>query len=182
MKKTIMLLTALAALGLAAANSFDGVLFVRPSWTYKKTGGSSTLSQSFDDFLQWRHADGTNAYQMQVICVDTRTLTNSQEHIVSLASFADGFGDTRSFRTVRFLALQTASNNVDAVQLGGAADAPFWSWAAYTNDAVVVQPGGLALFVAPQLNGYQVGTSTNLLLKNTGTNSATYYLYVAGNE
>lgn len=182
MKKTIMFLTALAALGLAAANSFDGVLFVRPSWTYEKTGGSSTLSQSFGDFLQWRHANGTNAYQMATVCVDTRTLTNAQEHVISLASFADGFGDVRSFRTVRFMALQAASNNVDAVQLGGAGDAPFAAWIADPSDAVLVPPGGLALFVAPQLNAYQVGVATNLLLKNTGTNSATYYLYVGGNE
>jgi hypothetical protein len=39
----------------------------------------------------------------------------------------------------------------------------------------------MMMIVAPQA-GYTVGTSTNLLVVNTGTNSATYYLYIAGNE
>jgi hypothetical protein len=119
---------------------------------------------------------------MACVAVASATLANGQTNTISLGAIADGFGDVRAFKTVRFMAVQAASNNVDAVRFGGADTDPFSAWANDPSDAVKVAPGGLAMFIAPQLTGYAVGTSTNLMIVNTGTNSATYYLYVGGNE
>ena len=188
MKRRVMVVAAavvLAGVGAAfgqSTNSFSGLLFANSNWEYKKTTGSSTLLQTFENFVQWQVANGTNAYQMSAIAVASGTLAGSATNTVSLGAMADGFGDVRSFARVRFMAVQTASNNVDSVRFGGAAVDPFASWAGDASDTVNVAPGGLVMFVAPQAAGYAVGTSTNMMIVNTGTNSATYYLYVAGHE
>ena len=183
MKRTICIMAILTAGAAAyAANTFTGTLLARPAeWKYTKTSGASTLEQTFTDFVFWRHTNGTNIYQMTTIAVDTATLTNAQQKAVSVGAMTDGFGDVRAFAKVRFMALQAASNNVDAVRLTGGAVDPFGAWMADGTNGVNVAPGGMMMIVAPQA-GYTVGTSTNLLIVNTGTNSATYYLYIAGNE
>jgi hypothetical protein len=181
MKRALMILTIGAACAVYAANDFTGTLISRPAeWKYTKTSGSSTLSQGFGDFVFWRHTNGTNAYQMTTVAVDTAALTNTQQRTVSIGAIVDGFGDVRSFAVVRFLALQAASNNVGNVKLGGAAIDPFGAWTANGTNGVTVAPGGMMMIVAPQA-GYTVGTGTNLMIEATG-GAATYYLYIGGNE
>jgi len=183
MKRALMMLAigAVCACSVYAANEFTGTLIGRPAeWKYTKTSGSSTLSQGFGDFVFWRHTNGTNAYQMTTVAVDTAALTNTQQRTISIGAITDGFGDVRSFAVVRFLALQSASNSVGNVRLGGAAVDPFGAWTADGTNGVTVAPGGMLMLVAPQA-GYTVGTGTNLMIKATG-GAATYYLYIGGNE
>ena len=190
MKRRVMVVAAAAVVlagGVGAAfgqstNSFSGALIVRPSWEYTKTTGASVLTQTLTDLALWRHTHGTNAYQMAALAVASGTLAGSATNTVSLGAMADGFGDVRSFARVRFMAMQAASNNVDSVRFGGAADDPFAAWAGDPSDTVNVAPGGLVMIIAPQAAGYAVGTSTNMMIVNTGTNSATYYLYIGGHE
>jgi hypothetical protein len=117
---------------------------------------------------------------MTTVAVDTAALTNTQQRTISIGAITDGFGDVRSFAVVRFLALQSASNSVGNVRLGGAADDPFGAWTADGTNGVTVAPGGMLMLVAPQA-GYTVGTGTNLMIEATD-GEATYYLYIGGNE
>jgi hypothetical protein len=64
--------------------------------------------------------------------------------------------------------------------MGGAASAAFTNWVGDITDTVVLRPGGLALFVAPDLTGYEIGTNDQLRLTNMSTNAAGFNLYVGG--
>jgi len=167
---------------LIAETTFSGRFVVLPNWTHSKTTGSSTLTESFSDLLSWTHTTGTNANQMSTIVVSSGTLTNSQAVTLDLTSSVNGFGDSVAFSTVRFLAAKASSSNVDAIEIGGTNANRFASWTGSTNGVVSVRPGGIMLLVAPDATGYTVGTNGNLVVENTGTNSASYEVYIGGSE
>jgi len=181
--RLIAVLILMAGSAYAVTNTtFTGRLVLSPDWKHNKTGGSSTLKETFSAFLDWTHTTGTNANQMGTIIVDSYTLTNSESRTIDLDSIANGFGDTIDFLTVRFMAISCDSDNVDPVTMGDAAANEFDSWCGGTNQTVTIRPGGIILFVAPDLTGYAVGTDGNLKISNTGTNNASYDLYIGGNE
>ena len=165
-----------------AATTFSGRFIAQPNWTHQKTGGSSTLKETFSAFLDWTHTSGTNVNQMGSIILDTYTLTNSETRTIDLDNITDGFGDTIDFQVVRFMALVCPTSNVDAVEMGNALTNQFSTWAGATNHTVKCRPGGMLLYVAPDQSGYLVGDNGNLRLKNTGTNNAAYDLYIGGAE
>ena len=174
-----IILTAGAVL---AATTFTGRLIVWPDgWEHVKTGGSSTLEETFSNFLEWTFTSGTGVNQMATIIVETGTLTNGQSVTYDLDAATNGFGDVVDFAAVRFLCLVCPTGNVDAVEMGNASTNAFSSWAGATNHTVKVRPGGLVLFVGPDATGYAAGNGEIKLL-NTGTNDTDYELYVGGNE
>jgi hypothetical protein len=183
--KRLVLIAAMAtaaAMSFADSKTFGGLLTVRPDWAYTKTRGQSVNTETFDELLSWVHTTGTGANQMSVMVTDSATLTNGQSRTVSLLSIADGFGDTLTFAKVRFIAVTASTNNADAVQIGNGGPSAFAAMFGTTNDVVTVRPGGLFMAVAPDATGYAVGTSGDIQVLNTGTNSVSYVLYVGGNE
>jgi len=175
----LMFLTAVAV----AATTFSGRLVVMPNWTHAKTAGASTLTETFTALMDWTLTTGTNANQMATIVVDSATLTNGEDRVVDLMAAENAFGDVVSFTTVRFIALDAAAANLAALELGGAVSNAFTSWCGSTGDVVCVRPGGLALFAAPDAAGYAVdGTNGLLRVRNAGTNTVSYQLYIGGNE
>lgn len=183
MKKHIAAIYILGAAVALSATTFTGRLVLSPStWSHTKTVGSAEIEETFSAFLDWSHTTGTNANQMTDIVVDSSTLTNSQSRTIDLTSIADNFGDTISFSTVRFLALVPSSANTGYIEMGNAASGQFTNWVGGTNHTIRVRAGGVALFVAPDLTGYNVGTNGNLKITNGSTNSASYNLYIGGSE
>jgi hypothetical protein len=182
-KFAIIAAVAVAACAANAANTITGTILAKSTITYSKAiGTASTLNHVFDDFVRWSVTTGTNANQMTAICYSTDTLANGQTNTLYLSAIADGFGDAKAFTAVRFIALQAATNNVDAVRLGGAETDAFAPWAGSATDTALVMPGGTLIMMAPQLAGFAVGTATNLNVSCVGTNEATYYLYIGGSE
>jgi len=180
--RLIAILILVACVVSAGETTFTGRLVLSPDWKHNKTGGSSTLKETFDPFLDWTHTTGDSTNQMETIIVDTYTLTNSESRTIDLDSIANGFGDTINFSVVRFMALSCSTGNIDAVSIGNAATNEFASWCGDTNQVVLVRPGGIVLFVAPDATGYAVSTDGNLKMLNTGTNNASYDLYIGGSE
>jgi hypothetical protein len=182
MKKVLVFLAALFAVAAIAQTTFSGRIIVRPDWSYVKTRGQSTNTETFDELLSWVHTSGTNADQMAAIVTDETTLTNSQERVVDLLAVTDGFGDSVAFATVRFIALTASEDNVDPIEIGNGGPDAFCTFLGTSNDVVRVRPGGIFLAVAPDATAYAVGTSGDLRIANTGTNTAAYVLYVGGAE
>jgi hypothetical protein len=182
MKKTLAAIMVMAAGAALASTTFSGLLDLSNTWKHRKTAGSSTLEETFDSFLNWRHATGAGANQMETIVVDSVALTNAQTRTVNLLDCTNGFGDKVTFATVRFMAITAAAANVDNIEVGGAATAAFVNWVADASDKIVIRPGGIALFAAPDATGYAVGTNGSLKITNAGTNSNVYVLYVGGGE
>lgn len=165
----------------ACADTFSGRLLVYPQWTHAKTVGASTVTETFATFLDWTHTSGAGSNQMNTIVRETVTLTNSQARTVDLAAIPDSFGDSTTFTNVRFIAVSCPSANVDPIDIGAAGEDAFSAWAGDTNQTVRVRPGGIWLMVAPDAAGYAPGGG-KLMLRNTGTNSASYSLYIGGSE
>lgn len=179
MKKTLAATMVLMAGAALAATTFSGRLLLKPDWSHKKTQGQSTLEETFDTFLAWTHASGTNANQMATIVSREGTLTNSASITYDLTNIDNGFGDNVDFAVVRFMAFGCETGTIE---VGGAASDAFVNWVGSATDTIKVRPDGIALFVAPDLTGYAVGTAGNLKILNTTTNTITYTMYIGGSE
>lgn len=164
----------------AALADFSGTFVAAPTWTHTKTIGSATVKATFAPLLAWTHADGTNANQMTELGLSDVSLVGSGTNNVNVSTLADSFGDAISIGRVRFLAVSAGAANVGALEVGGAASGAWATWAADTSDKLLLRPGGLLLFVAPDATGYTVGTSNLLRVRNTVTNAATFSVYIGG--
>lgn len=174
---------------LAATTTFTGELQVRSTWQNTKVDGS-TIRETFSNLLSYENlgVGGTNAANkgdMTLIVVKKGTLTNEVDVTYNLASVQNSFGDTVSFTKVKFIGLYVAgSTETNTVyQLGGASSDAFAAPFGAAGDFVKVTSTGFFMLISPSYDGYPVGTSTNLYLKNisagVSTNS-TYTLYIGG--
>ena len=180
MRKAIAIAALVIAAITATADTFSGTLYAKTTWTHTKTIGNSSLNETLPDLFLWTHANGTNSLQMNALVSKTTTLAAGATNTINLAAAVDGFGDSINFSTVRFIAVTASNGNDNAVYLGGAASDPFSALFGSASESVAIKPGGIAMFSAPYTTGYTVGTSTNLQVRNSGTNSATYFIYIGG--
>ena len=182
--KTRRIAIAIIGLGLcvrawAQTTTFSGTLIVQPVWTHEKTAGSSTVSETFSELLRMTHTSGTNASQMSTVVVIAATLAASATNTHNLAGgVTNSFGDATTFVDARLLAFRSSSATNPVLALGNAATNTFSSWLGAASHTVRVAPGGLLLWTAP-VAGWSCADG-NLQVVNTGTNSATYQLYVGG--
>jgi hypothetical protein len=168
------------AIAAFSQSDFSGSLAVQPAWTHTKTTSIATINESFSRLLNQSHTYGTNANQMTAVVQLNSTLTNSATATIELNSgVVDSFGSTVQFKRVNVFAVKNTSTN-EAIHVGGYAGS-FASWIDSTNSYVVVKPGGLVLFTAPNIDGYS-STSGTLNIKNASTNNVSYSLLVAGIE
>lgn len=172
---------ACASLGRA---EFAGTFSANPaSWLHTKAIGAAAIRATFSPLLTWAHTDGTNANQMATLGLLDSSLTNSETRAVNVATgLADSFGDAISITRVRFLAISADAGNLGTFSVGGASANTFTNWVVNADDRIVLRPGGLALFVAPDLPGYAIGAANSLQLLNLSTNAAGFVLYVGGSQ
>lgn len=173
----------------AATTTFTGELQVRSTWSNTKVDGS-TIRESFSNLLSYENlgVGGTNTANkgdMTLIVVKKGTLTNNVAVTYNLASIANSFGDTVSFTKVKFIGLliggATETNSV--YQLGGAASDAFAPMFGSATDYLKIPATGFQMLMAPSYDGYPVGTTTNLYLKNISSGvstNTTYTLYIGG--
>lgn len=185
----IMLSLAIAMPIMAATTTFTGELQVRSTWSNTKVDGS-TIRESFSNLLTYENlgVGGTNTANkgdMTLIVVKKGTLTNNVAVTYNLAAISNSFGDTVAFAKVKFVALliggTTETNSV--YQLGGAASDAFAPIFGDPSDFLKVKATGFQMLIAPSYDGYPVGTTTNLYLKNISSGvstNTTYTLYIGG--
>jgi hypothetical protein len=171
---TAILLCTAAAVAISA--DFSGRLRVDPQWNYTRETGTATARAFFSALLDWSHTDGTNANAMTSLAVHALTFTSGQTNRLSLATdLRDPFGDVVAINRVRFFAVSSTL----ALRVGGGTGA-WTNWISAADASITLRPGGLALFVAPDLTGYAIGTATNLYFTNLSTNTGTSTVFIGG--
>jgi hypothetical protein len=180
MKKTIILSLALFVVAAVNAGSFSGTFSAVPSWNYVTNYGSYDARANFAPVVTLIHTHGTNANQMTAIGIATGTLAPGQTNIINVATgTSDPFGAPLDIARVRFLAVAGGASNGEVLTVGGAESDAFT--AAFTG-LVTVRGAGAAIFIAPDLTGYAIGTSTNLQIANLTASNLTYTVWIGGSK
>lgn len=127
---------------------------------------------------------GTGANQANMMWHDKRTVAASTDEDLDLAgTLVNGLGDVQTFARVKALLVSAAAANTNNVNVtsDGTAGVPGLFLA--LGDGVVVRPGGLFLWVAPDATGAVVTPTTGDLLTvaNSGAGSTvTYDIVIIG--
>lgn len=128
--------------------------------------------------------NGTGANQANEAFADIRTLSASASENLDLNGvLTDAFGAAIAFTKIKAMVIYAAPTNTNDVLVGGAASNGFITWVGDPTDVIKVKPGGLAVFVAPDANGYGVTAATGDILKvaNSGAGtSITYTIILIG--
>lgn len=144
--------------------------------------GTARHSMPFNP--SYSFANGTGANQANAGFADIRTLTASATENLDLSgALLDAFGNTLLFTKIKAMVVLAASTNTNDVLVGGAASNGFITPFADATDVIKVKPGGLAVLVAPDANGYAVTAGTGDILKvanSAGSTSVTYTIILIG--
>jgi len=168
--------------------SLSGTLRALIDMTETKALDLSTVQDpvSIDSDALFTFTDGTGALGVQVAWHDTITLAyEGNEEIGLVGSKTNAFGETVSFTQVKGIYLK--NNSSDATLIVGHSAATAFPLTETAGDGVLIKPGGIALFIAPDADGYPVdeegaGTSDLLKIEHDGQGSSTMDvdIYIAG--
>jgi hypothetical protein len=123
-------------------------------------------------------ATGTGANQANMLWHDRRTVAASDDEDLDLAgSLVNGLGDTQTFARVKALLVAADDGNTNNVNVtaDGSAGVPGLFLA--LGDGVVVRPGGLFLWVAPDATAAVVTATTGDLLNFANSGAGTGVTY-----
>jgi hypothetical protein len=138
----------------------------------------STPSDALSYAARTTLSTGTGANQANMMWHDKRTIAASTDEDLDLAgTLVNGLGDVQTFARVKALLVSAAAANTNNVNVtsDGTAGVPGLFLA--LGDGVVVRPGGLFLWVAPDATGAVVTATTGDLLTvaNSGAGSTVTY-------
>jgi hypothetical protein len=105
-------------------------------------------------------ADGTGANQAQVVWSESGTISTGSSGEIDLTALADDRGTVTmtSLKTIAFKNVSAqAPINLDQPQSGA------WETGPYGAGAVVIPPGGMALFVSPTAGGWPVAAGPQII-------------------
>jgi len=126
--------------------------------------------------------NGTGANQADKVFTDTRTVTTGATDSIDLAgSLTDAFGATITLARVKAILVKAASGNTTDLSVARpAANGAVLSSAA--SDAIVVKPGGVFFWAAPDATAIPVtaGTGDLLSIINAAGASANYDIVIVG--
>ncbi len=179
---TIIAWLAITVSAMAQTTTFSGATRIGTDWQHTKTFSGGTVRESFEDW-RWQHTSGTNANQMSAFTRSYVTLAGSATNTHAITNMVNSFGDTVAFDKVRFLRVESDTDNAHNIVMGGAASNPWTGWGGGTDPTITLAPGGMLLMIAPSLAGYAVATNSyNLQFVNQGTNSVVYEIYIGGSQ
>lgn len=138
---------------------------------------TSTLAYEKNDVLE----NGAGANQASEVWHDTRTLTTGANETLDLnGALLDALGNSVTFTKVKILMIRNKGTTV--LTVGGAATNGFVSPFGTATDTVKVQPGGMLLLFAPDVNGYGVtaATADQLKIANAAGASCDYDIVIVG--
>ena len=126
--------------------------------------------------------NGTGANQADKIFTDTRTVTTGATDSIDLAgSLTDAFGATITLARVKAILVKAASGNTTDLSIGRPASngVPMFS---AVSDAIVIRPGGVFFWAAPDATAIAVtaGTGDLLSIINAAGASANYDIVIVG--
>lgn len=157
-----------ARVALALSGSFDNLLDVNNA-TYPLS-----FSQNFN------FDNGTGANKARTVFTDTRTLAASATESLDLSgALTDAYNNVISFTKIKAIVFAADGGNTNDVIIGNAGANAFVALfgAAGNTSTVVLKPGGMIAFVAPNANGYAVTDATADLLKVANAAAGTGVTY-----
>lgn len=123
-------------------------------------------------------SSGTGANQASNMFHDQRTITASSSENLDLAGvLTNAFGVVLTFTKIKVLFVKAAAANVNDVLLGNGSNPFIGPFGAAGASVVTVKPGGIALFIAPDANGYAVTAATGDILKVANSGAGTSVIY-----
>lgn len=143
----------------------------------------STPTDALDYTTRIALTSGTGANQADMMWHDQRTINASSNENIDLAgSLTGAFGTTLTFARIKGLVVAAASGNSNNVQVARGSSNGFTLFLA-ASDGLVVRPGGIFCWFAPDATGVAVtaGTGDILNIANGGAGtSVTYDIVVIG--
>jgi hypothetical protein len=131
-------------------------------------------------------SSGTGLNQASNMFHDQRTLTASSTENLDLSGvLTNAFGVVLTFTKIKVLFVKAAVANTNDVLLGNGTNPFIGPFGAAGASVVTVKPGGIALFIAPDANGYAVTAATGDILKvanSAAGTSVTYDIVILGTD
>lgn len=131
--------------------------------------GMSTVTVPLDQDYTQLLSSGTGANQANALWYDDRTLAASASETLDFnGSLTDAFGNSVTCTKLKSLVIKAAAANTNSVLVGGGSTS-ITTLFTDTSDQLILRPGGVFVFTAPDATGAAITTSTDDL---TLTNSA----------
>lgn len=124
-------------------------------------------------------ANGTGAGQVDAMWADTRTYsaTSTTLDLTTLAAAATNTG-AASFSNIKILAIYN-NDSTNTLTVGAAASTPFAGPLGGTSPTITIQPGGCAMFVNKNADGWACSTNKSLKI-DPGPNNISATVVLAG--
>jgi hypothetical protein len=138
----------------------------------------ATASVGLDFLKRISLSSGTGANQADRMFHDRRTVSASGSENLDLAgSLTDSFGATFTLARVKLLAVYAATTNTNNVNVTATASNGVPGLFLALGDGIVVRPGGVFLWTAPDATAAVVTASTGDLLTVANSSSGTSVTY-----
>lgn len=140
--------------------------------------GIGTAQVPIDYEKEFDFSNGTGASQADEVFLDHRTLAASTSENLDLntGTLKDAFGNSVALTKLKALVIRADPGNTNDVVIGAAGSNPITSIMGATGTANV-KPGGIVVFVAPDVNGYAITPATAMVLKVANSGAGTQVIY-----
>lgn len=143
--------------------------------------GMSTVTVPLDQDYTQLLSSGTGANQANALWYDDRTLgASATENLDLNASLTDAFGNSVTCTKLKSLVIKAAAANTNNVLVGGGSTTITTVFSA-TNDQLIVHPGGVFIYTAPDATGASLtaGSTDVLTIGNSaGSTSVAYDIII----
>lgn len=143
--------------------------------------GLTTVTERVEADYTKLFASGTGANQANALYHDERTLgASATENLDLNASLTDSFGQSITCTKLKGLVIRAAAANTNNVLVGGGSTT-ITTILSDTSDRVIVRPGGIFIYTAPDATGAAItaGSADILTVANSaGSTSVTYDIVV----
>ena len=139
--------------------------------------GLTTVTVPFDKDYTQLLSSGTGANQANAMYQASRTLAASATENLDLnASLTDVHGQSVTCTKLKALVIKAAASNTNTVLVGGGATTVTTLFT-NSNDQLIVRPGGVFIFTAPDATGAAVTAGATVLLVVMDGSSGTAVTY-----
>ncbi len=160
------------------ANTFAAAI----SGTTTKAEELSTLTDVISKSMSVTFAKGTGANQANGLFHDTRPLADGANETLEFtdSSLTDKLGEAIDFSKLKALAIK--NNSDDSTLIIGAAAATQMAIFGGGTETIILQPGGVFMFICADASGLDVSTNAALKLEHggEGTDAPDYDIIALG--
>ncbi len=166
------------------AKKLSAEVFAAVHWVLSQTNslGGGTQQNYNPKLVPYEFTNGFQNGQLQEIFVDRRTIAPSATDTLDLyGTLNDPLNRVVNFNSLKVILVQADPANVNNIMIGGNAAGPSGIFA-NLNDKIVLSPGGVFLWMVPNIGASVVdSTGDKLDIANAAPNfSVNYNIILAG--